>query len=67
MRPESATTSVLEVNFGDGKSASYSVPTDLAAAVVAEPRLYNSEIRGKFPAPSGLGLLDIALDILTEL
>ena len=66
-RPESATTSILEVQFGDGKSTSYSVPTELAAAVVENPSLYNSQVRGQYPAPTGSGLLDIVLDVLTEL
>lgn len=46
--PESAQTATLEIQFGDGKSASYpNVPIGLASAVVENPSLYNSEIRGR--------------------
>lgn len=65
MRPESASTATLEIQFGDGKVATYpGVPTALAAAVVEQPGLYNSEIRGRtFGDGGGSSGSAIATDI----
>jgi hypothetical protein len=72
MQPESGSTATLTISFGDGKSAVYpNVPIELAAAVVEEPRRYNSEIKGRQFGGSGfngntnaVGALDIADAIL---